>query len=39
VVVGAAVGGAFGVGVPLLEMRLVHGVTLSPAPGGIALHF
>jgi len=39
VVVGAAWGGAFGVGVPLLEKRLVHGVTLSPAPGGIAVRF
>jgi hypothetical protein len=39
VVAGAAVGSAFGVGVPLLEKGLVHGVTLSPAPGGIAVHF
>jgi hypothetical protein len=39
VLAGAAVGSAFGVGVPLAEKRLVHGVTLSPAPGGIALHF
>jgi membrane-associated phospholipid phosphatase len=39
VIAGAAVGSAFGVGVPLLEKRLVHGVTLSPAPGGIALRF
>ena len=39
VIVGAVVGSAFGVGVPLLEKRLVHGVTLSPAPGGIALRF
>jgi membrane-associated phospholipid phosphatase len=39
VLAGAAVGSAFGVGVPLLERRLVKGVTLSPAPGGIALRF
>ena len=39
VIAGAAVGSAFGVAVPLAERRLVHGVTLSPAPGGIALRF
>ncbi len=39
VLAGAAVGGAFGVAVPLLEKRLVHGVTLAPAPGGFALRF
>jgi len=39
VLAGAAVGSGFGVAVPLLEKRLVHGVTLSAAPGGIALHF
>ncbi len=39
VLAGAAVGSAFGAGVPLLERRLVRGVTLSPAPGGLALHF
>ncbi len=39
VLAGAAVGSAFGVAVPLLEKRLVHGVTISPAPGGVALHF
>ena len=39
VLAGAAVGSAFGVGIPLAEKRLVHGVTLAPAPGGIALHF
>ncbi len=37
VVAGAAVGTAFGGGVPLLEQRLVHGVTIAPAPGGFAL--
>jgi membrane-associated phospholipid phosphatase len=39
VLAGAAVGTGFGVGVPLLERRLVHGVTIAPAPGGIALRF
>ncbi len=39
VLAGAAVGSAFGVGVPLLEKRLVRGVTLAPAPGGIAIRF
>ena len=39
VLAGAAVGSAFGAGIPLLETRLVKGVTLSPAPGGIAVHF
>jgi hypothetical protein len=38
VLAGAAVGSAFGVGVPLLEKRLV-GVTISPAPGGIVVRF
>jgi membrane-associated phospholipid phosphatase len=38
VVAGAAVGSAFGVGVPLFEKRLV-GVTIAPAPGGVALRF
>jgi membrane-associated phospholipid phosphatase len=39
VLAGAAVGTAFGVGVPLLEQRLVRGVTLAPAPGGVALRW
>jgi hypothetical protein len=39
VLAGAAVGTGFGVAVPLLEKRLVHGVTIAPAPGGIALRF
>ncbi len=39
VLAGAAVGSAFGVGVPLLETRLVKGVTIAPAPGGIAIRF
>ncbi len=39
VLAGAAVGGAFGAGVPLLEKRLVHGVSIAPAPGGVALRF
>jgi len=39
VLAGAAVGSAFGVGVPLLEKRLVRGVTIAPAPGGFALRF
>jgi hypothetical protein len=39
VLAGAAVGTAFGVGVPLLEKRLVRGVSIAPAPGGIALRF
>jgi membrane-associated phospholipid phosphatase len=39
VLAAAAVGSAFGVGVPLLEKRLVHGVTIAPAPGGFALRF
>jgi hypothetical protein len=39
VLAGAAVGSAFGVAVPLLERRLVRGVTLAPAPGGIAVRW
>ncbi len=39
VLAGAAVGSAFGAGVPLLEKRLVHGVAIAPAPGGFALRF
>ena len=39
VIAGAAVGAGCGVGVPLLEKRLVRGVTIVPAPGGIALRF
>ncbi len=39
VLAGAAVGTAFGVGVPLLERRLVRGVTIAPAPGGFAIRF
>jgi membrane-associated phospholipid phosphatase len=39
VIAGAAVGTAFGVGVPLLEQRLVRGVSIAPAPGGIAVRF
>ncbi len=39
VLAGAAVGSAFGAGVPLLEKRLVHGVSIAPAPGGFALRF
>lgn len=39
VLAGAAVGSAFGVAVPLLERRLVKGVSIAPAPGGIAIRF
>lgn len=39
VLAGAAAGSAFGVGVPLLERRLVHGVTISARPGALALKF
>lgn len=39
VLAGAAMGSAFGAAVPLLEKRLVHGVTISPAPGGVAIHW
>ncbi|MGC4000179.1 MAG: hypothetical protein QM767_23180 [Anaeromyxobacter sp.] len=39
VLAGAAAGTAVGVSVPLLQSRLVKGVTLVPAPGGIALLF
>jgi membrane-associated phospholipid phosphatase len=39
VLAGAATGSAFGVGIPLIEKRLVHGVTIAPAPGGVALRF
>jgi membrane-associated phospholipid phosphatase len=39
VLAGAVTGSAFGVGIPLLEKRLVHGVTIAPAPGGLALRF
>jgi len=38
VLAGAVAGSAFGVAVPLAEKRLV-GVTLAPAPGGIAIRF
>ncbi len=38
VLAGAAVGSAFGIGGPLLEKRLI-GVTIAPAPGGIAVRF
>lgn len=39
VLAGAAVGSAFGVGIPVLERRLVNGVTLAPVPGGLAVRF
>jgi membrane-associated phospholipid phosphatase len=39
VLTGAVVGSAFGVGVPVLEKRLVLGVRIAPAPGGIAIRF
>ena len=39
VLAGAAAGSAFGVAVPVLEKRLVLGVRIAPAPGGIAIRF
>lgn len=39
VLAGAAVGSAFGVGVPLFERRLVGAVRIAPAPGGVAVLF